>query len=278
MRNSIKYGGVHVTQAFLALPEVKEIRAKYKYLGFTIAIILEMALSVHKYSIGRISSLRPISHEVGVQLKTLLDVMNECSMFVMDYENDIFYMPRLRKKLHLPIEPTAEEIDDIRENGNVYFGYGIKRAARTSVYANKNENNSEKISERSEIVSSQSADSQNITENAYKSKDKYLKDKGINKEIEDDADENVFKEILSSPSWCRSVKKRHGVDLVDEFTLGVFARWMCAYCCSNDKKIEGRSDLRQYANNLLRRDTKTRAEFDRYLAEAVRNTDRKSVV
>ncbi len=255
---------VVVDYDFLALPEIKQIRAKYKYLGFTVAVMLQLELSKYKHGIGRISALRPMSHEIGVQLKTLTGIMNECCMFVMDYKNDVFYIPRLRKKLHLTIQPSDEEINDILNNGNVYYGYGEKRDTESETY----EKDSEKISERFEILQTQNADNQNKSDFTIKDKDIKVKDKDIISD-DDDAGENKFKEILSSHSWCRSVKKRHGVNLEDAGTLGIFAQWMYNYCRTNDKKLNSRSELRRYASNLLRHGTNTRAEFDRYCTEAV---------
>lgn len=266
MINYNKVSKVIVTDAFLVLPEVKEIIDKYKHVGFTAAVLIQLELGKHKNAIGKLSALRAMSHKVGIQLKTLLKIMNECSMFVIDNKHKIFYMPRLRKKLHMPVDPTEEEICDICANGNVYFGYGEKKEKSSSSF----EKDSKKISKSFQNFETQDAVNQSETDSHYKGKGIMVKSKDyrINDE---DAEEFKFKEILNRRSWCRSVMKRHGINLEDDNTLGIFAKWLYNYCCSNDRVAKSATELRQYANNLLRKESRTRADFDRFYEEETSN-------
>lgn len=273
-----KYAKVVVTDAFLALPEIKEIRAKYKTLGFAIVVLLQLELSKHKHCIGRISKLRQASHEAGIQLKTLLNIMDESSAFVMDYEHDIYYMPRLRKKFQLPIAPTKEEINDISCNGNVYFGYGEKNTKNVLSCPKKDDKDSKKIRKRFQIFKTQDVDNKGDTIFSYKDKDISLKD--IDKDVKikkdasrcsDDADDDIFlmEKILSFNSWRKSIKECHGIDLEDDVVFGIFVKWLYYHCSLNDKLDLDDTELRKYANNLVRIGTKTRTELDRYLENKI---------
>ena len=246
------------SDVFLALPEIKEIKDKYKSVGLHIALLLQLELGKHKNGIGKISRLRPISHEIGIQLQTLLNIMNDCSMFVMDYDHDIFFMPRLRKKLHLPVKLSAEEIKDVTDHGNVYIGYGERKEKASS----SSDKDAGKITQSCEIFDAENADSH--AETIYDSKGKSRMFKSKDEKRNDDAGEIKFKEILNNDSWRRSIRESRGVNLEDSNTFGIFVRWMYNYFCSNDKKMKNDTDLRQYAYNLLRVESLTRTDFDRF--------------
>ena len=265
--------GIIVDRDFLDLPEIEYTLEKQKGLGLSMVILLLERLQYRWHTIGLVANLGRVARQLGVQKRTLIDMMCRCPVFRVDMERGIFYAPRLRRRFKLPVSLTEEEADDVLRDGNIYLGRGEKREQKEKL----SESKSRTISNHSQKSPSQVSDNQqNRTPDIYK--DRYISERNI--EVESNsaradertchaavADAKEFKEILSSDTWLMTVGRQTGINLADNATLSTFSEWMQAYCISTEKYLGVAADVSSYAASLLRKGTKTLTEFDVYLAE-----------
>ena len=274
MKNNRLQRYVRVDKSFLDLPEVEDTLENLKGIGFAMAVLLLERLQYRKHTIGLIANLGGIARMLGVQKRTLINMLLRCPVFRVDVKHGLFYAPRLRKKYKLSAELTDDEIKDVVSDGNIYYGTGEKCATDNEL----SEKESKTKSKRFQKSSSQPSDNQEKCGGVYKDIDRDISDRNIDIEsnkafgdkpsCHDDADDaEEFKKILSSDKWRKSVSSRFGINLTDSVTLDRFAEWMAEYCTSMQKHLKNTADVRKYAANLLRSGTKTRAEIDRYLSE-----------
>ena len=272
MNNKSKQKFLRVDRKFFDLPEVEYTIEHLKGIGLAMVVLLLERLPYRTHTIGLIANLGALALKLGVQKRTLLSMLCRCPVFKVDVKRGIFYAPRLRRKYKLASDPTDDEVNDVLHAGNIYFGDAENGAKAKGSSANI----SKPFSKRSSKSASQHADNQQKqTSKTYKDID--ISKRNIKVEsnsacagdrpCHDDADDKEFKEILSSARWRRSVANRTGVSLDDDATLTAFASWMCSYCISMQKHLADAADVRNYAANLLRPGTKTRTEFDNYVAE-----------
>lgn len=270
-KNYKKY--IMFNSEFLDLPEIVETMDKYKAVGLSAVLLMLERLLHRTHAIGRIEQSGYLHKKLGIQKRTLYKLIHEMPVFRVD-DNGLFWSPRLRQKLGLPADPTEEEIADVLKNGNIYYGSQQTESAADTLSTKEIKT----FSKHSSKSTPQLSDNQ---QKHISNKDKDISDS--NKEIESnkektknistcaaDYDAKEFREILSSRSWCRSVKKRMSVDLEDDKILASFAEWMANYCATMEKKLKNKTDLRQYACNLLRPGSKTRAEFDNSMTESTK--------
>ena len=275
---------VRVDSDFLELPEIQDTIAELKGNGLTMVIMLMERLLYRKHTIGLIKNLGMTAAKVGVQRRTLISMLCRCPVFRVDLERGYFYAPRLRKKFGLPTEVSEEEVADILSNGNIYYGSGEKSAKND----NKNENKTKSFSNHSQKQASQLPDNQQKQGFRYKDIDKDISNRNIeiesNRELKDNspcvtdaADAEEFKKILSSPRWLSAVQILTGINLTDPQTLTIFSGWMSDYCTSMQKRLRDVQDVRSYAASLLRKDTRTRTQFDHYLSSRLQELERQKL-
>ena len=271
-KRTIRY--IRIDRDFMDLPEIEDTVVRLKGVGFAMVIFLLERLQYRNHAVGSLDNLSIIAKKLGVQIHTVIDMLQKCPVFRVDMKHRIFYAPRLRKRMGLPEELSEDDIEDVLRNGTVCY----KGVAGSLKKARSSKSKSQTKSKRFEKSASQLPDNQQKCV-ADKDIDKDISDRNIkiesNKAQADksscgvvDADGGKeFKEILSSSGWLRSVEMRTGVKLSDATVLGRFASWMSGYCTSIQKRLGDAADVRGYAMNLLRKGSRTRAEFDVYLAE-----------
>lgn len=270
-------GAVLINKEFMNMPEIVQMFCDNggKYLN--ILIYISYRLSMFKNAIGLKKDLRGFANYLQRYESNLKKIMLETHYFVIDEVHGIFYSPRQRIYCGLEAHPSEEEIRDVLENGNIF--YGRKKSARNAAEntAKKEGRMTEEIIKK-KMLKSEPSDIQTKDDCLSISKSKNITNSISNITTKDNACSNTaacsdevddvkeFKEILSSPSWCRSVHKRLGVNLEDTATLETFAQWMHSYCTSQQKRMKNSTEVRRYATNLLRQDTRTRSEYERYVS------------
>ncbi len=257
--------GFMLTENMLRLPEVAHTIEKWKSKGFAMLMYMKFELKKSRNGIGSFKNIGSYARKMGIQKHNLIKMIQECEAYHYDAKRGLFWSPRMRKGYKLSIDPSEDELNDIMSNGTIYFGHDSeteKRAFNLDVFAKHSSNQKAQDTDNQEEYDSDNKSK--VISNVSKEIVSEKADENKNSVCTDDDEVKEFKEILSSKSWCKSVTKRLGIDLTDDSTLNLFSEWMYVYCRSNEKKLTGKSELRRYAGNLLRQDTKTRAEFEKY--------------
>ena len=272
MNNKCSQKFLRIDRNFMDMPEVEYTIEHLKGIGFAMVVMLLERLPYRTHTIGLISNIGAIAAKLGVQKRTLVNMLCRCPVFKVDLKRGIFYAPRLRRKYKLAATPTDEEINDVLHGGNIY----VASAENAAADKRGSENKTKTFSNRSSKSPSQTPGNQRKrTSKPYKDID--ISNRNIKVESNSACAEDrpchavaaaeEFKEILSSREWRSSVTMRTGVNLNDDGVLSAFAAWMRSYCVSMQKRLTDGDDVRNYAANLLRRGTRTRSELDAYLSE-----------
>ena len=118
-----------VDDDFLSLPEIKDAKNKFKSEGLIVSVIVLERLVHRKGRIGMYKNLERVARYLGMHVRRVIKIIDECGVFVADHKHGLFYSPRLRKHFHMPLYVSKSEAEDIAANGNVYLGW-CKRHSR----------------------------------------------------------------------------------------------------------------------------------------------------
>ena len=272
-------GAVIINKEFMNMPEIVHMFCEDGGKNLNVLIYVCYHLSKCKNAIGLTNRLHGIASYLKKYENSLEKIMLQTGYFVIDHEHGIFYSPRQRMYYGLESTPSEEEINDILTNGNIFYGRK-KRVRNTTVEASQKTAKKEgRITEESlkkNLLEPENTDNQAKDDSVSNNKSKDITNDKSNVTTKEDAcssttacsddDVNEFKRILSLDEWRQSVHRCTGVNLEDASVLDGFANWMHNYCISKEKTVKGEKEIRRYAANLLRTDSKTRAEYDSYAA------------
>ena len=281
--------GVLYNDIFRNLPEIYSATAALGERAIGRIMVVCAYLKHSRNALGCTDDLPALAKELCVRTSTLAGWLDSCGIFVVDHVRGVFYYPRYRALFDLDEVPSDAEVAELHDSSSRY-SYMAARGARNSRKTPKAhapkcavKHDEDELKMNSNRFTNQLAVSQPSDGVAVSGSSSIGNGKGIfpngndtcngnsscNGSGAEEAGFDNFEKIISQTEWRKSVTRVRGVNLDDDRTLHVFARWMFDYCCANGTMPHGDDETRRYAFNLLAPKHATRRMFEEYLNSCV---------
>ena len=278
------------TERFLNYKQVQRVIAKGGCKALGILYMLCRYLRAAKGAVGLIEDIKNAADDAKMYERSMRKWMEESKLFVIDDEYGIFYCRTYRHFLGMPDNPSEEEMKIINRDGNTYESSSCEtyrrrkeQHARNKEESKYNVSKNKEESSKNESLNSQISDNKDFKLTPYRDTDTYT-DTDISLQSSENTDTHTTsselrksggddddgfdffrKNLFLCTKWRKYASLSFGINLCEDETMDIFARWMHGYCTAKMKDIGSIDEILRYASNLLLKGQRTRKMFDDFM-------------
>ncbi len=199
----------------------------------------------------------------------ILSYLSRCENFIGNYNDDTF------RNLATRAHKRASFIKHIIDAYGLFDINGKHFESKIDVFSNRTQ---QKLNNTDDCINKNAQCARDVTSsiNHLTSKDNYSTSSTSNNEnaeVEDESFSHCVEEIFSRPDYQKSCVKGMELDMRNEDIRRWAADWFVNYCKLKGKMPADEQNIKAYFSNLMQPGFRTRAQFDRFVKEQMRDRE-----